>query len=116
MNKVAEEYAKRLNNIALQIKCPNDNNLFSDGYEMAVFCIKEGLSDRVDFITEVYSDESDEISTIVACKEQIDSLLRVLNSCLEDIEHKSIQEGYQTALNDFVFLLNPVMEWLKNFK
>ena len=114
MNKVIAECVKRLEDIASRMESQDLDDLYSSGYNEAIFCINDGINDRIDYLQEAYSDDSDDVA-LYCCKEEITSLLKILKECAEEGYADEFKKGFSDAVDKFIDLIQPTIKWLNNY-
>lgn len=113
MNNIIAECTKRFNNISSNMQKQKGEGLYFSGYNEAIFCINDGINDRIDYLQEAYSDDSDDVA-LYCCKEEITSLLKILKECAEEGFADEFKKGFSDAVDKFIDLIQPTIKWLNN--
>lgn len=114
MNNIIRACVEKLSDIVSKMKLRNAKDTYSDGYDAAIYCIKDGIEDRIGFISYVYDEENDS-STAYGCEEQINSLIRILHECADKTSEKVFDVGFRDAVREFTQLITPIIEWLSTY-
>ena len=111
MNTIASICAKKLYEILETLTEINQSNNLSEGYNCAVFCIKDGIKTRIDLISK-FCDKNDANSTCaIICLDQIENLIVILDECINDA-NGLFKEGFEKAVTKFKADLENIIQWL----
>lgn len=119
MNIVIFNLLKYLEQIKNLLIDKEDFSTFSDGYNLATFCLREALDTRVKLIKEMYDDEKEtsnftNADYALCCLEYTDSLEAIFKELFAEQENNSFGEGYKQCLIEFFALFEPLQDWLSS--
>lgn len=117
MNLVVLKCLKSLEYIKNQLVDKGDASTFSDGYNLATFCLREALDTRIELIEEMYADEKEapnftNADYALCCLEYTNSLETIFKELFEEQENNSFGKGYKQCLIEFFALFEPLQDWL----
>ncbi|MBP3309012.1 MAG: hypothetical protein IJY01_08075 [Clostridia bacterium] len=112
MNKITENCIKELKNISSSLVEIEDNNETTEGYNIAVLCIKDGISTRIDLLSDMLDDTENDKTNAIQCIDFIENLIAIINECADEMNGKT-KEGYNKAISIFCDNVQPLIDWLE---
>lgn len=114
MNTKLEEFFKKLEDVVGNLNDKKGKDYYSQGYDTAIWCIKDGIASRIDILTDIYAEETCGVEE--GCEEQLSSLIKVLCECADEQTDKEFKNGFEEVVNTFIEYTKPIIEWLKSFE
>ena len=102
-----------LENLCNQLIYVAETNQYSDGINTAIFCIKDTINSRIDYLRSlnVDSQSDDDFDEKTECYCELMGAVTVLSSDCENINRaKDFDNGFYTKINEYMKKLQRISE------
>lgn len=120
MNSILEEFVRKLNYYGNRLVELPEGSETADGTNLAIFCIRDGIKSRIDFLNDMYNNpsapyplEQTNAEYAMVCLEQAESLFRVLKETANEQKPTEFGRSNRRQILHFLNSLQSIIDWLK---
>ena len=120
MNPILKEFVRKLNYYGDRLVELPEGSEMADGANLAIFCIRDGIKSRIDYLNDMYNNPSDPYTFentnaeyAMICLEEAESLFRVLKETADEQENNAFGRSNRNQIIRFLNSLQGIIDWLE---